>query len=167
MKKHLVLLLAWAVLSPAAQADTKIGVVDMDRIMKALPQATKIKTEIEADFTKKKKELEKSEDDLRTLEKEIEKKKAVLSEETLKEKQQALQSQITKFREQVAKSQMDLQKKQNDLIRPMLEQIKKVIQEVAMERGYALIFNQGPDLIYAGKSVDMTDDVLKVMDKKH
>lgn len=90
MKKYLVLILAWAALSPAAQADTKIGVVDMEKMLKLLPRAVKIHAEIETDFNKKKKELEKSEDDLRTLEKDLEKKKAVLSEEALKQKQQTM-----------------------------------------------------------------------------
>lgn len=167
MKKYLVLVMAWAAISPAAWADTKIGVVDMEKMMKTLPRAVKIRTEIEADYKKKKTELEKSEDDLRTLEKDIEKKKAVLSEEALKQKQQDFQKRIMDFRELVTKNQMDLQKKQGDLMVPVLEQIKKAITEVAAEKGYALIFNQEPNLLYVGKAVDVTDEVLKQMDRKH
>lgn len=166
MRKLILIILAWAALSPAAWADTKIGVVDMEKMMKTLPRAVKIRAEIETDYNKKKKELEKSEDDLRTLEKDLEKKKAVLSEEALKQKQQSLQKQILEFREQVTKSQMDLQKKQSDLFTPVLEQIKKAISEVATERGYALIFTQEQNLLYVGKSVDVTDDVLKYIESK-
>lgn len=110
--------------------------------------------------------MEKSEDDLLTLEKDLEKKKAVLSEEALKQKQQSLQKQILEFRDQVTKSQMDLQKKQSDLFTPVLDQIKKAISEVAAERGYALILTQEQNLLYVGKSVDITDDVIKYIDSK-
>lgn len=167
MKKYLVLVMAWAALSPAAWADTKIGVVDMEKVMKVLPRAVKIRAEIETDYKKKKSELEKSEDDLRTLEKDIEKKKAVLSEEALKQKQQDFQKRIMDFRELVNKNQGDLQKKQSDLLGPVLEQIKKAIAEVAAEKGYALVLNQEPNLLYVGKAVDVTDEVLKQMDRKH
>ena len=167
MKKYLVLVMAWAAISPAAWADTKIGVVDMEKMMKTLPRAVKIRAEIETEYKKKKSELEKSEDDLRTLEKDIEKKKAVLSEESLKQKQQDFQKRIMDFREQVTKNQVDLQKKQSDLIGPVLEQIKKAIAEVAVEKGYALVLNQEPNLLYVGKAVDVTDEVLKQMDRKH
>lgn len=167
MKKYLVLLIAWAAVSPAAWAETKIGVVDMEKILKTLPKSVKIHAEIEADFNKKKKELEKSEDDLHTLEKDLEKKKAVLSEEAIRQKQLDLQKQMAAFREKVAKSQMDIQKKQNDMISPVLEQIKKAIAEVAAERGYNLVMNQDADLLYVGKTTDMTDEILKYMDTKH
>lgn len=167
MKKYLVLLFAWAVISPPARADTKIGVVDMEKIMKTLPRAVKIRADIESDYKKKKTELEKAEDDLRTLEKDLEKKKAVLSEEAIKRKQEEFQKRLMEFREQVTKSQTDLQKKQNDLFSPVLEQIKKAITEVAAERGYGLVLNQQPDLLYVGSSTDMTSEVVKHMDQKH
>lgn len=167
MKKYLVLLFAWAAISPPAQADTKIGVVDMEKLMKTLPRAVKIRADIESDYKKKKVELEKAEDDLRTLEKDLEKKKAVLSEEAIKRKQEEFQKRLMEFREQVTKNQMDLQKKQNDLISPVLEQIKKAINEVAAERGYALVLNQQPDLLYVGPTNDMTDEIAKHMDRKH
>lgn len=167
MKKYLILVMAWAAISPAAWADTKIGVVDMEKMMKVLPRAVKIRAEIETEYKKKKSELEKSEDDLRTLEKDIEKKKAVLSEEALKQKQQDFQKRIMDFRELVNKNQGDLQKKQSDLLGPVLEQIKKAIAEVAAEKGYALVLNQEPNLLYVGSAVDVTDEVLKQMDRKH
>lgn len=166
MKKYLVLIMAWAAISPPAWADTKIGVVDMEKMMKTLPRAIKIRTELEADYNNKKKELEKAEDDLRALEKDLEKKKAVLSEEALKQKQQNLQTQILEFRDRVTKSQIDIQKKQNDLFQPVLEQIRKAINEVAVERGYALIFTQDPNLVYVGKSIDITEDVIKYIGNK-
>ena len=166
MKKYLALVIAWAALSPAAWADSKIGVVDMEKMLKVLPRAVKIRADLESEYKKKKKELEKKEDDLRTMEKDIEKKKAVLSEEALKQRQQDFQKQIQGFREEVTKSQMDLQKEQNDLITPVLEQIKKAIMQVAEERGYSLIFNQEPSLVYVGKNVDVTDEVLKYIETK-
>jgi len=166
LKKHVILLLAWAAISPAAWADTKIGVVDMEKMMKRLPRAEKIRTEVEADYKKKKIELEKTENDLRTLEKDLEKKKAVLSEEIIKQKQQDFQKRLTEFRDLVTKNQIDLQKKQVDLITPVLDQIKKAIAEVAAERGYDLILTQEQNILYVGKSADVTDEVLKYIETK-
>lgn len=166
MKRHLILLMAWVAISPAAWADTKIGVVDMEKIMKVLPRAVKIRAEIEADYKKKKTEVEKTEDDLRTLEKDLEKKKAVLSEEIIKQKQQDFQKRLAEFRDLVTKNQIDLQKKQSDLIIPVLDHIRKAIAEVAAERGYDLILNQEQNIMYVGKSADITDEVLKYIETK-
>lgn len=164
MKRVLIVFVtSWVMAVAVAHAESRIGVVNMEKILQSLPTMRKIKAELEEDFNKKKKELEKSENDLQVLEKEIEKKKAVLSEEALKQKQQEFQTQITQFRDKVAKSQMEMQKKQNEKIAPLLEEIKKAIAKVAAERGFTLVLNQEPQLLFVGKEADFTDDVLKVM----
>ncbi|WP_413289801.1 OmpH family outer membrane protein [Bdellovibrio sp. HCB337] len=164
MKRVLIVFVtSWVMAAAVAHAESRIGVVNMEKILANLPKMKKVKAELEEDFNKKKKELEKSENDLQVLEKEIEKKKAVLSEEALKQKQQEFQGQVVQFREKVTKSQMEMQKKQNEKMVPILEEVKKAIAKVAAERGFTLVLNQEPHLLFIGKETDFTDDVLKVM----
>jgi len=160
--KVLLFVMIGVMATAIAQAETKIGVINMDKLLQNNPQVKKIRADIEADFQKKKKELEKSEKELKTLETELEKKKAVLSEEALRQKQEDFQKQMWQFREAVTKSQSEIQKKQNELLGPVLEQVRKAIAKVAAERGYSLVVSQDSNLLFVGPGVDFTEEVMMV-----
>src|SRR5437868_6390710 len=119
--KPMALFLFLGVMAAAiAHAETKIGVVDMEKILLTLPQAKKVKDDIDSEYKKKKAEFEKTEASLQNDEKELEKKKAVLSEDALKQKQEEFQKKVMEFRESVVKSQTDIEKHHRELIVPVL-----------------------------------------------
>lgn len=170
MKRNLTSKLAVAaslVLSAGlAHAETKIGLVDMQKAIQSTAQGKKAKTELETEFNKKKKELEKKEADLKKMGEDLERKKAVLSEEVLGKKQAEFQEEMMKYRDVVAKSQADIQKKQADLTAPILEKMKRVIEKVAKEKGNTLVLENSPMVLFAAPDADMTADVIKAYEKE-
>lgn len=164
MKTGIVFLIA-ALLS-VAQADTKIAVVDMQKAIQTTSAGKKAKTDLESDFEKKKKELQKREGDLKKMGEDIEKKKSVLSEEALSKKQAEFQEEMMKYRELMGKSQVEIQKKERDLTAPILEKMKKAIEKLAKDKGYSLVLESGPAILYAEKSHDITDEVVKAFEKE-
>lgn len=165
MKKMLVVV---AVLMAAsfAQAQGKIGFVDMQKAIQSTAAGKKAKEELEKDFNKKKKELEKKEADLKKMGEDLEKKKSVLSEEALGKKQAEFQEEMLKYRDVVGKSQVEIQKKERDLTAPILEKMKKVISKISKEGGYSLVLENSQMVLYADQGADLTDAVVKAFEKE-
>lgn len=152
--------------SVAHAADAKVGYVDMQKAVQATAAGKKAKAELESDFEKRKKELQKKETDLKKMGEDLEKKKSVLSEEALAKKQGEFQEEMMKYRDVVTKSQTEIQKKDRELTQPILEKMRKVIEGLAKDKGYALILESSPMILYADKGADLTDDVIKAFEKE-
>ncbi|MNK91756.1 periplasmic chaperone [compost metagenome] len=149
-----------------ANADTKIGFVDMQKAIQATAAGKKAKTELEGDFNKKKKDLEKKEADLKKMGEDLEKKKSVLSEEALGKKQAEFQEEMMKYRDVVGKSQVEMQKKQRELTTPILEKMKKTIAKLAKDKGYSLILENSQMVLFATAESDLTDEAVKSFEKE-
>jgi outer membrane protein len=162
-----VLIAMSLVLSAAiAKADTKIGFVDMQKAIQATAAGKKAKIELETDFNKKKKELEKKESDLKKMGEDLEKKKSVMSEEALGKKQAEFQEEMMKYREVVGKSQVEIQKKQGELTAPILEKMKKTIAKLAKDNGYSLILENSQMVLFSTAESDLTDEIVKSFEKE-
>ncbi len=152
----------------AAQAETafKIATVDMQKAIQTTTAGKKAKTELEGEFNKRKKELEKKEGDLKKMKEDIEKKQAVLSEEVLGKKQAEFRDEMMKYQETVQKNQMEIQKKERDLTQPILEKMRKIIAAVAKEKNFTMVIENSAMVLYADQGLDITDDVIKSFEKE-
>lgn len=164
--KQMLIFTALLTAGALASADTKIGFVDMQKAVQSSDAGKKAKSELEGEFEKKKKELQKREADLKKMGEDLEKKKSVLSEEALGKKQGEFQEEMMKYREIVQKSQLEIQKKEHDLTQPILDKMKKVIEKVAKEKGYNMVLENNAMVLYTDKSSDITEDVIKAFGKE-
>lgn len=166
MKKHLVILAAALIGMAASAADVKIGYIDMQKAIQETSAGKKAKKDLEEDFNKKKKELEKKEADLKKMNEDFEKKAMVLSDEVRGKKQQELQQEMLKYREMVGKSQMDIQKKERDLTQPIIDGLRKVITDIAEKDGFTVILERSEQsVLWAKKDIDLTDRIIQEFEK--
>lgn len=166
MFKNLFAIIGTLVLVGTASAQTKVGYVDMQKAIQSSSAGKKAKTELEAEFNKKKKELEKKEADLKKMGEDLEKKKAVLSEEVFQKKQVEFQEEMLKYRDIVGKSQVEIQKKERDLTAPILDKMRRVIEKVAKEKGYGLVLENSQMVLYATADADLTQAVIAAYEKE-
>lgn len=164
--RNTLIVLSMLMMASFAQADTKVGFVDMQKAIQTTSAGKKAKTELETEFNKKKKELEKKEADLKKMGEDLEKKKSVLSEEALGKKQAEFQEEMLKYRDVVGKSQIEIQKKERELTAPILEKMKKVIGKLAKDKGYSLVIENSQMVLYATPDSDLTDEVIKAYEKE-
>lgn len=152
-------------IATSAAAQTKVGYVDMQKAIQATSGGKKAKLELEADFNKKKKELEKKEGDLKKMGEDLEKKKAVLSDEVFQKKQVEFQEEMLKYRDVVGKSQVEIQKKERELTAPILDKMRRVIESVAKEKGFGLVLENSQMVLYANADADLTQEVISAYEK--
>ncbi|UOF02413.1 OmpH family outer membrane protein [Bdellovibrio bacteriovorus] len=166
MKNLLIVLSMLMTASFAHAADAKVGYVDMQKAIQSTSAGKKAKTELEGEFNKKKKELEKKEADLKKMGEDLEKKKSVLSEEALGKKQAEFQEEMLRYRDVVGKSQLEIQKKERELTAPILEKMKKVIAKLAKDKGYTMVIENSQMVLYATPDADLTEQVIKAYESE-
>lgn len=164
--KSLIIGLSVVLAAGFAHAEAKIGFVDMQKAIQATSAGKKAKAELETEFNKKKKDLEKKEVDLKKMGEDLERKKSVLSEEVLNKKQAEFQEEMLKYRDVVGKSQQEIQKKERELTAPILDKMRKVIGKIAKEKSYSLILENSQMVLFSTPEADLTDEVVKSFEKE-
>lgn len=167
MKTKIVIILSLLAFSLSASAQ-KFGVIDLQKAVLATTAGKKAKKQIETEVAKRKKQLEKKRASLQQMNKDLEKKALVLSDDVKAKKQAEIQREAVKLQEMFMKSQQDLQAKERALQKPILETLQKVIRDIAKKDGYDMIFEKAEQrILFAKESVDLTQKVVKEFEKKH
>ena len=149
-----------------AEAETKIGYVDMQKAIQETSAGKKAKKDLEEDYNKKKKEIEKKEADLKKMNEDLEKKAMVLSDEVRAKKQQDMQAEMLKYRELVGKSQMDIQKREQELTKPIVEGLRKILGDIAEKDGYTVVLERSEQsVMWAKKDIDLTARIIAEFEK--
>lgn len=106
-------------------------------------------------------QLKKMSDSLNTMFSAYQKAEPTLSatqKETRQKTMRDLQSQLQEKQQQLAQQ---AQQRQNELMAPIMEQVKKVLDDIRMEDGYSMIITGDPNLILSyDKNLDITDRVV-------
>lgn len=168
MNKMILAVAASLVVSSAAfAADSKVGFVDVQKAVQATAAGKKAKASMDTEYNKRKKELEKKNQDIVKMGQDLEKKKAVMAEEAFNRKVVEFQEEQLKFQKVVADNQLEIQKKEKELVEPILEKMKKVIDKVAAEKGFSVVLQkQGDNVLFAQKDADLTDAVVQAYEKE-
>jgi len=149
----------------AAARPTKMAVVDVQEIMKQSKAASKLRDQLEAQKNTLQKDLSKEEDGLRDQEKELADKRGVLAADAFEQKRRDFQDKVAAFQKKVQERSRDLDQKfasgSSQIRKTMLE----AVADVADKNGYTMVFSRA-DLLIFDKTLDVTDQVLKIVDQK-
>jgi outer membrane protein len=150
--------------APAAQ---KIGFVDSQTMLKALPEAIKAQGDLD-DLTKQYyAHVDSLTGQLQQMYNDFQKQQAKMNPNQQKDAQQKFvtkQQELENFKQQKFGQQGELAKKSDELFAPIKERILKGIQDVAKDEGMNFVFDKTGDvvLLYADTTYDIT---YKVLDK--
>lgn len=150
-----------------AESKVKVGFIDMQKAIQETTTGKKAKKELEDEFTKKKKELDKKEAELKTKGEDFEKRSMAMNEETRMKKQAELGGEMRKYQELAAKSQMEIQKRERDLTQPIVTKLRSIIEDIAKKEDFTMILEKSEQsVMWAKKDIDLTERVVKEYDKK-
>ncbi len=148
--------------APAPAVATKIGVIEVQRIVQesaigkeSLARVQKLQQAKQEDLTKRQKEL-------RDLEQKIQDQGKALSEDAMEKLQKEYQAKAVELKRFQDDSQRELEESQRKELGDLEKRIMPVINDVAKEQGYQLVFNKfNSGLLFADdKSVDLTEAVI-------
>ncbi|MFC1898123.1 OmpH family outer membrane protein [Candidatus Cloacimonadota bacterium] len=169
MKKG-ILILTLILMATAifAEAD-KLAYIDTDRIMMESPETQEAQTILMNERQKWEQEIADLDAEIDQLYSDYESKKMILTasgkqeaEEKIMELQTARQAKV----EEIFGENGKFVQKQAELLEPILNKLKYVIEKVAVENNYSVIFDAAAGgLLYAKPSMDITDLVIEEMGK--
>ena len=175
MKRHLYIFIAALALSavvfvPKAQAQ-KIAFVDMQYILKNLPQYETANEQLTMVSRRWQREVDALNEEARVLQSNYQTEQIFLSEE-MKQKREAeilaKEKEALEAKRRYFGKDGELFKKREALLKPIQDEIYAVIQEIAQEKHYDIVKDRtaDPSLIYMSSKLDISDQVLQRLGAK-
>lgn len=146
-------------------AQLKIGYIDSDAIMDALPDVQDVRERIDGLIREWQAELNRLENEWKTKYDDYEKRKLIMSERTRAETEQQLiqlENRISEFRNSKFGANGELFQKQDELMKPIQNRIFNAIKEVATEEDLDFVFDRSGDImiLFAKEKYDISSKVL-------
>lgn len=168
MKRFLVVtlvvfcILAVNMTSIASAETFKVGVVDLSKALNESDAGKRAKADLESLIKSKQTSIEEKRKNIEKLKTDLEKQAAIISPEAKKAKEEELERLIRDYQRIVADSQAEVKKKEGELTGEILKDLRDTINKIASEEGYSLVIEYAEGIIlYANKSLDITDKVIK------
>jgi outer membrane protein len=168
--KTWMMLLAAAPLAFGA-ADLKIAHVDSKMIFDKYAETTKAQKEYDKQVAKWEQEAAAKQKDLMDLKDKLEKQSLLLSDEKKKELEADFlkkKSEYEQFVQKIYGKEGQLFQKNQEISDPIIQKIKKTIQDVANQEGYDMVFDRAAGaVVYWKKDNDLTQKVLDLLNKEN
>lgn len=147
-----------------ALADLKVAVVDYQKVLQQAKAAKNAQEQIKKKRDTYQNEIAKQEEQIRKDDADLAKQRSLLSQDAFESKQSEFKSKFMKFQSDVQKKRASM----DDALTKALSEINvatvKVIGELSKERGFNIVLPTS-QILYSEPSMDVTDEVLKRLDK--
>jgi len=152
---------AMLVLAPAVSAqDLKIGYVNSERVLREAAPAKAAQTKLEAEFSKREKELTDQAAKLKAAADKLDKDAPTLAESERARRQRELVDADRDMQRKRREFQEDLNQRRNEELAGVVERANRVIKQIFDSEKYDVILQE---VVFAGPRVDITDKVIKAL----
>jgi outer membrane protein len=164
--KSLIAILS-LMISASSMAAVVVGKVDVQKVLITVNQGTAVRDQLKKTFDEKQRTLKDDEDKIRKLQDDYSKKASVLNEKEKSKKEKEIQDKIIAIQQKTQGFQKDIQDMEQKLKTPILENVKKVVDDVAKDAGVDMVYEAATaPILYAKEEKDLTDEVVKMYNKK-
>lgn len=148
----------------AAAAGPKLAVVDVKRVMDAVPEWNSVVEGLKKDWQKKQAKLEADQDALRKQKEALDNKRLIADPKAIAEEQSQLMQHAQALADTFMKEQKMIAQQEMVLKEQMLRRIEPLVNQIATENDYAYVFevgtDQAPNVLYAADKIDITSRVV-------
>ncbi len=143
-----------------AQESSKLGFVSLDRILRDSTPAKAAQSKLEAEFSKRQKDLQEAGSRLKATADKLDKDAPVLAEGDRARRQRELADLDKDFQRRQREFNEDINQRKNEELASVVERANKVIRQIAEGEKYDIVFQ---DAVYVNPRIDITDKVLKTL----
>ncbi|MDP2109306.1 MAG: OmpH family outer membrane protein [Thiobacillus sp.] len=154
------LILASAFAAAPALADTKIGFVNTEKLLREAPLSVAAQKKLEREFAARDQELQKLAKQARDLQLQLDKDGVTMSDSERKAKERDLGNLNRDLQRQGREFREDLNLRRNEELGQIQERARKAIQEIARAEKFDLVVEQA---VYVDPKNDITDRVMKAL----
>ncbi|MEN9538894.1 MAG: hypothetical protein RLZZ126_1129 [Pseudomonadota bacterium] len=156
----LVAVLSMAVGGVVSAQEFRIGFVNTDRVFKEANSAKAAQTKLEAEFSKREKDLIEVGNSLKAAADKLEREAPTLSESQRSARQRQLIESDRDFQRKRREFQEDLNARKSEELQQVLERANRVVRTVAEAEKYDLVLQEA---VYVNPKHDITDKVIRAL----
>ena len=157
------LIMASAFAAAPAFAETKIGFVNTEKLLREAPLSVAAQKKLEREFAARQQDLQKLAKQARELQAQLDKDGVTMSDGERKSKERELSNHSRELQRQEREFREDLNLRRNEELGQIQERARKTIQEIARAEKYDIIIEQA---VFVDSKSDITDRVMKALGGK-
>jgi outer membrane protein len=154
-----------ATFSATANAEMKVGVVNMQKLFQEAPQTKSAMQSLKTEFGPRERELTAMQADLKAKDEKLQKEGALMSEADRIKTEKNLRDQQREFSRKAGEYQDDVNTRKNEELGRIQRFIIEEIQSYAGSQGFDLVLT-GDVVAFAKSTYDITGNVLAVLNSK-
>ena len=149
----------------------RFAVVDVSRILEAMPEYQQAQKELESLAAKWKQEINEKYDEVKSLYNKYQAEQVLLSEEERRRREEEImqkEKEVMELKKQRFGPEGDLFRRRQELIQPLQDKIQKAVADYAEKRGYDAILDKSiaAGLIYVSPDLDKTKQIMAALGLK-
>jgi outer membrane protein len=144
--------------APALAQEFKIGIVNLDRIVREAAPAKAAQTNLEQEFTKREKDLADLGNQIKTASERLEREAPTLPESQRATRQKQLIDQDRDFQRKRKDFQEDLNNRKNEELQIIIERANRAVKVLAEAEKFDLIIQEA---VYINPKHDITEKVIR------
>jgi outer membrane protein len=154
----------------ASAAEIKIGVVEPQKVLENTKAGKKVKDKLEEYQKSAQKMLDMDGEELKKIEEDFVKQGSILSPEAKKDKEETLRRKQMEYQRKFQQLNQDFQGKKKELLDEFSKSLEQTVKGIAEKEKISLVgekSDNGPVslVIYSSPTLDLTDRVIKELDK--
>ena len=160
----LLIVAAVVVNGQAWAADTKIGVLDIKKVVSTSTAGHKAQGVLEQKVKSLQESFKKDQDEILALQKDFDKKGATWNDTTKKEKSASFQKKNSELATKQQGAQAEVKQLEEQQMGPVLKKLEEIVLKVAKDEGYSLILRREVAL-YTSDALDISDKIIAELNK--
>ena len=161
MKKFVTFFLLILISFVTTAEELKIGIVDVNKILKEAPQTLSANKKLEKEFSARTEKLKGKINALQSDEKKYQKESLTMSDDQREKTEKDLQQRRIDIQRNERELREDMDLRRREEIGDLQEKINLTIDKIAADEKYDLILYTG--IAFASKKVDMTEQIIKAL----
>ena len=165
LKKFFIISILFLIFTFSYAEEQKIVYLNIDTIMQQSIAGKSIKKQLENIYNKNLDKFKKNDEILKNKEKKIIAQKNILSQEDFQNEISSLRLEIIKFQKEQVKARDDINKLRIEATNKLILKLSPLLEDYAKKNSISLIL-QKKNIIMGKKELDITSDILKIVDEK-
>jgi outer membrane protein len=161
---RVLIVLAILIIPVAAQAQGKIGVINLDDALNNTSAGKSAFASLKSRFESREKALAAQGDELKKMQDELQKKSVALSQDAMKSKAADFETKARKYMEDSNKLKQEIEQANQSTLKPLFMRLQKVLTDFASKNGYSVIM-EARSLPYYDPKSDVTAAVQAEFEK--
>jgi outer membrane protein len=143
-----------------SMAETRVGFVNADRVMRESAPAMRAQKKLEKEFEKREQDLQRMSKQLQTIQDSLDRNGVTMTDVDRRNKEREFNDLNREFQRKQREYREDRTQRQNEELAGVLERANRTIRQIAENEKYDLILQEA---VYFSPAIDITEKVIKAL----